>query len=71
MGMSRHMKVCRFLEEETEKLEEALANKESEDWNRLDILYQTRQELQELKEENVLYKQKFVTFGKNLFSNGE
>lgn len=60
MGMSRHMKVCRYLEEETEKLEALLSEGKSEDWQTLDLLYQTRQELQHLKEENALYKVQFV-----------
>lgn len=60
MGMSRHMKVCRYLEEETEKLEALLSEGKSEDWKTLDLLYQTRQELQQLKEENALYKVQFV-----------
>lgn len=60
MGMSRHMKVCRYLEEQTEKLEALLSEGKSEDWQTLDLLYQTRQELQQLKEENALYKVQFV-----------
>lgn len=64
MSMPRHMKVVRFLDAEIEQIQAELEAGESEDFNKYDLLLQTRRELQHLKEENALYRSNFQSFGK-------
>lgn len=59
--MPRHMRVVRWLDEQIKVIEEQMALGNDVDWTYYDMLIQTRQELQQLKEDNALYKLNFMS----------
>ncbi|WP_248499351.1 hypothetical protein, partial [Staphylococcus aureus] len=58
-AMPRHMRVVRWLDAQIEELNNSMALGADIDWIHYDMLIQTRTELQELKEDNALYRLNF------------
>ena len=58
-AMPRHMRVVRWLDAQIEEMNEQLALRKEINWGEYDMLIQTRQELQELKEDNAMFRLNF------------
>ncbi len=63
-AMPRHMRVVRWLDAQIEEMNEQLALGKEINWGEYDMLIQTRQELQELKEDNAMFRLNFSSLNK-------